>query len=79
MAGIGHEDAFPPHRLHAGYVIGKETVAWARGSRRDAPIAVIPRARGGFRPSSPSRCGELPPLAGRRSPVPGLDWVVNFA
>jgi hypothetical protein len=36
---IGHEDAFPPHRPNAGNVIGKETVAWARGSGRDAPIA----------------------------------------
>ena len=39
---MGHEDAFPPHRPNAGYVIGKETVAWARGSGRDAPIAVVP-------------------------------------
>jgi len=29
---IGQEEAFPPHRPNAGYVIGKETVAWARGS-----------------------------------------------
>jgi len=27
---MGHEDAFPPHRPKAGYVIGKETVAWPR-------------------------------------------------
>jgi len=37
----GHEDAFPPHRPKAGYVIGKETVAWVRGSGRDAPFAVV--------------------------------------
>ena len=40
---MGHEDAFPPHRLNAGYVIGKETVACARGSGRDAPLAAIRR------------------------------------
>ena len=40
MAAMGHEDAFPPHRSNAGYVIGKETVAWARGSGRDAPKAL---------------------------------------
>ena len=39
---IGQEEAFPPHRPNAGYVIGKETVAWARGSERDAPKAVLP-------------------------------------
>jgi hypothetical protein len=27
----GHFDPFPPHRPNAGYVIGKETVAWAPG------------------------------------------------
>ena len=37
----GHEDAFPSHRPNAGYVIGKETVACARGSGRDAPDPVI--------------------------------------
>ena len=37
-----HEYAFPPHRPNAGYVIGKETVAWARGSGRDAPEAAVP-------------------------------------
>jgi len=31
-----HEDAFPPNRPNARYVIGKETVGWARGSGRDA-------------------------------------------
>jgi hypothetical protein len=39
---VGHFDPFPPHRPNAGYVIGKETVAWARGSGRDAPIADLP-------------------------------------
>ena len=34
----GHEDAFPPHWSNAGYVIGKETVAWVRGSGRDGPV-----------------------------------------
>jgi hypothetical protein len=34
LAGIGRPD---PHRPNAGYVIGKETFAWARGSGRDAP------------------------------------------
>lgn len=38
LAGIGRPD---PHRPNAGYVIGKETVAWARGSGRDAPEAGI--------------------------------------
>ena len=38
LAGIGRPD---PHRPNAGYVIGKETFAWARGSGRDAPIPVI--------------------------------------
>jgi hypothetical protein len=37
--GKGHFDPFPPHRPNAGYVIGKETVAWARGSGRGAPKA----------------------------------------
>ena len=35
---MGHEDPFPPRRPNDGYVIRRETVAWARGSRRDAPI-----------------------------------------
>lgn len=39
LAGIGRPD---PHRPNAGYVIGKETVAWARGSGRDAPEAAVP-------------------------------------
>src|SRR5690349_18975088 len=30
-AGVGQKDAFPPHLPNAGYVIGKETVAWASG------------------------------------------------
>ena len=38
---MGHEDALPPHRPNAGYQIGKETAAWARGSGRDAPKAVV--------------------------------------
>src|SRR5262249_3814264 len=41
-AGRGHFPPRPPHRLNAGYVIGKETVAWARGSGRDAPIPDLP-------------------------------------
>ena len=40
LAGIGRPD---PHRPNAGYVIGKETFAWARGSGRDAPFAAIRR------------------------------------
>ena len=35
---MGHEDTFPPHRSNAGYAIGEETIAWARGNGRDAPI-----------------------------------------
>jgi hypothetical protein len=35
---MGHEDAFPPHRLNAGYAIGKETLAGTRGNGRDAPV-----------------------------------------
>jgi hypothetical protein len=38
LAGIGRPD---PHRPNAGYVIGKETFAWARGSGRDAPFPAI--------------------------------------
>ena len=38
LAGIGRPDTHPPN---AGYVIGKETFAWARGSGRDAPKAVV--------------------------------------
>jgi hypothetical protein len=34
LAGIGRQD---PHLPNAGYVIGKETFAWARGSGQDAP------------------------------------------
>ena len=33
----GTNTRFPLHRPKAGYVIGKETVAWARGRARDAP------------------------------------------
>jgi len=39
---VEHEDAFPPHRPNGGYVIGKETVAWARRSGRDEPISDLP-------------------------------------
>ena len=39
LAGIGRQD---PHLPNAGYVIGKETFAWARGSGQDAPIAGLP-------------------------------------
>ena len=42
MSQLGHEDAFPLHRPNAGYVIGKETVAGARESGRDAPTVDIP-------------------------------------
>ena len=38
---LGHEYAFPLHRPNAGYVMGKETVAWVPGSGRDAPKAAI--------------------------------------
>ena len=41
VSDLGHFDPFPPHRPNAGYVIGKETVAWARGSGRDAPIPAV--------------------------------------
>ena len=38
---LRHEDALPPYRPNAGYLIGKETAAWVRGSGRDAPKAVV--------------------------------------
>ena len=40
-SAMGHGEAFLPNRPNAGYAIGKETVAWARGRGRDAPIAVV--------------------------------------
>ena len=38
---MGHEDAFPPHRPNAGYVIGKETVAGTPGGALDATKPAI--------------------------------------
>jgi hypothetical protein len=58
MAGVGHFDPFPPHRPNAGYVIGKETVAWARGSGRDAPTAVT--YPNGGEPSLATHFGRSP-------------------
>lgn len=42
LAGIGRPD---PHLPNAGYVIGKGTFAWARGSGQDAPIADLHSTR----------------------------------
>ena len=33
---VGHDEALPLDRPNAGYLIGKETAAWAPGSGRDA-------------------------------------------
>jgi hypothetical protein len=38
---FGHEYAFPPPRLSAGYRFRKETIAGVRHNGRDAPKAVI--------------------------------------
>ena len=46
LAGIGRQD---PHLPNAGYVIGKETFAWARGSGQDAPMNEPARAGGSAR------------------------------
>jgi len=37
MAGMGHEERFPPLRLSAGYGFRKETIAEMRCNGRDAP------------------------------------------
>ena len=50
----GQEEALPLHRPNAGYVIGKETVAWARGSGRDAPKPDPHHRRIGSYATSPS-------------------------
>ena len=39
---MGHEDALPPHRPNAGYQIGKETAAWARGSGEMRRLRTFP-------------------------------------
>jgi hypothetical protein len=51
-AAKGHEDALPPHRPNAGYLIGKETAACARGSGRDAPKADLAAASPAVAPLS---------------------------
>jgi hypothetical protein len=51
-ASVGHEDAFPPHRPNAGYVIGKETVAGRAEvgeMRRLQPFLVASVQRGSTR------------------------------
>ena len=45
MAAMRHEYAFPPNWPNAGYAIGKETIAWARGNGRVAPIADLHSTR----------------------------------
>jgi len=52
---------------NAGYVIGKETFAWARGSGRDAPIATV-RSKVA-RPRGATAEGELP---ARRAYISGV-------
>jgi len=64
LAGIGRPD---PHWPNAGYVIGKETFAWARGSGRDAPIATV-RSKVA-RPRAATAEGELP---ARRAYISGV-------
>jgi hypothetical protein len=39
MAGMGHEERFPPTRLNAGCGFRKETIAGMRRNGRDAPKA----------------------------------------
>jgi hypothetical protein len=41
MAGMGHEERFPPTRLSAGCGFIKETIAGMRRNGRDAPKAAI--------------------------------------
>ena len=40
MAGLGHEDAFPPTSLSAVCGFRKETIAGTRSNGRDTPLAV---------------------------------------
>ena len=61
---MGHKDVFPPNRPNAGYVIGKETVAWVRGSGRDAPIPDLPAV-------APKRGGSTLKLCCRVADRPG--------
>src|SRR6516162_846053 len=60
-AAVGHEDSFPPHRPNAGYVIGKETVAGARGSGRDAPIPAVHQLTSGTARVRPESRGSRMP------------------
>jgi hypothetical protein len=41
MAGLGHEERFPPTRLSVGCGFRKETIAGMHRNGRDAPIAAI--------------------------------------
>ena len=41
MAGLGHEDQFPPTSLSARCGFGQGTFAWTHGNGRDAPKAAI--------------------------------------
>jgi len=41
MAGVGHEERFPPPRLSAGYGFRKETIAGMRRNGRGAPIPAV--------------------------------------
>src|SRR5262249_10846169 len=53
---LGHEDAFPPPRLSAGYRLGKPTFAGTQGNGRDAPISGLPAL-------APEREGSDPKLS----------------
>jgi hypothetical protein len=46
MAGVGHEERFPPTRLSAGCGFRKETIAGMRRNGRDAPKAAAPVSLG---------------------------------
>jgi len=44
MTPVGHEDAFPPLRLSAGFQFSQPIFAATLGNGRDAPRPVIARA-----------------------------------
>jgi hypothetical protein len=41
MAGLGHEERFPPIRLSGGCGFRKETISGMRRNGRDAPIPAV--------------------------------------
>ena len=47
MAGMGHEEWFPPSRLSDGSGLRKETIAGRQRNGRDAPKNEPARGRGG--------------------------------